>query len=151
MKKLLLVLGLMLVSLKANAVTPFIETIGGNFSTSASTPSISVVGSSATVGGVICTTGTPANIGAGILNGPMGTGFSRAWVRVGNSNATNSVFLGFNSQVSSDTLNTRLGEELTPKGSATYSMGIAVSLFCLAADAAGANGIRVSFAQFGYR
>ena len=141
MKKFLFVLAMFsAVQAKAAGIIDVIETIQG---------------SSATVSGVICTSGTAVQLDVQILANQL-LGYDRAWVRLQNQDASNDAFIGFDSAVSTHTgtaaARTRLGERLySAGGSATYNVGRLTKIWCRAADAAGASGLALSIAQFGYK
>lgn len=139
-----ILLGLAFYASKAIAYEQVIETIQGTNS------------STGTVHGVICTSGTARQIDA-IFNN-LGTGFTRAWVRIGNTDSADSAFIGFDISVSTSANTSvgsaeyaNLGEEVPAKASAPYSIGRAVKIYCKAADSAGASGVVLSLLEIGYK
>ncbi len=139
MKKFLLVVGLLMLGSKAHAYQEVVE----------------VYRSSATVGGVACSTGTPtARFGScGLAYEEMGSGENRAAIRSQNHDASNDVYIGFSTQMSTDTNNpAHLGEVLQEGGgNAVYQVGKSVEIYCQAADAAGAAGVVITGSQYGYK
>lgn len=107
--------------------------------------------STATVAGVTCSTGTSIEITATL------SGFNLGAYRLINQDSADEVYIGFNTNVSSDTASNLLGEKLAAGASGVWELGwnpdsvAVVKLWCKAADAAGAAGARISRAVFGYR
>lgn len=108
--------------------------------------------SSWTVAGVTCATSVASEITASI------DGFNLSAYRLTNQDASNPVWIGYTSAVSSDTTKAQLGEKLSPGSNGVWEIGknpdlaqAAVKIFCKAADAAGSAGVRLSMAIFGYK
>ena len=115
---------------------------------------IEVVRGSATVQGIICSTGTASRLDTKGSQGLMGSGFNRAWARVQDQDPTYSVWVGFDADVSTDVTHPKLGEQVAgglPGSNATYNVSRDIQIWCKAADGAGAAGARVSFAQWGFK
>ena len=105
-----------------------------------------------TVEGVTCTTGTAVEITKEL------TGFNISGYRLINQDSADSIWLGPDSSVSTDTTKAQLGEVLAAGASGVWELGrnpdraqLAVKLWCKAADAAGASAVRLSRAVFGYK
>ena len=103
-----------------------------------------------TVTGVTCSTGTAIEITQSI------SGYNLLNHRVQNQDSADAVWIGYNSSVSTSAAS-GLGERLDAGASGTWSAGYelnakrAVQIYCKAADAAGAAGVLLSVAAFGYR
>ena len=111
-----------------------------------------------TVAGVYCTSGTAAEISGSI------DGFNIAAYRLINQDTTAAVWLGYSSSVSTGTalvatgVDSNLGEKLAAGESGVWNVGknpdiglALLKLYCKAADAAGATGVRLSRALFGWK
>ena len=118
---------------------------------------VEVVRSSATVGGVKCSSGTAVKLDTSVIFGVLGTGINRAWVRVQNQDSADAVWLGFDNKVSTATPNSTtaiikfLGEKLAAGANAPYSIGNGIPIWCKASDDAGDGGVILSFAQWGFK
>ena len=104
-----------------------------------------------TVTGVNCSTGTSVQISAAL------SGFQISAYRIQNQDSADAVWIGHNTNVSTQALS-GLGEKITAGSNAVWELGrnpdIAlpiVGLWCRAADAAGATGVTLSRATFGYK
>ena len=106
--------------------------------------------SSWTVTGIVCTTGTAVELSAGM------SGIILSAYRIQNQDSADAVWLGHTTLVSSSALS-NLGEKLTAGSNGVWELGYEsvalrlVTVWCLAADAAGAAGVTLSRARFGYR
>ena len=125
---------------------------------------IEVNRSTATVGGVVCTTGTAirVDLSPNLAYGLMGSGFNRSGIRIQNQDSADSVWIGFSAQVSTLPAAANitpghiahLGEQLaggSPGQSAPFAFGRDIQIWCRAADAAGAAGAAISVMQQGYK
>ena len=125
---------------------------------------IEVNRSTATVGGVVCTTGTAirVDVAPNLAYGLMGSGENRSGIRIQNQDSADSVFIGFSAQVSTlpaaanitPAHIAHLGEQLaggSPGQSAPFAFGKGIQVWCRAADAAGVAGAAISVMQQGYK
>ena len=124
--------------------------VGFAMRANAYTEVVEVVRSSATVGGVVCSSGTASRIDNAGRNGLMGGGLNRAWVRIENQDSADAVWLGFDASVSTFSV-ASIGEKLAAGSNAPYSIGRDIQIWCKADDSAGAAGVLLSNAQFGFK
>lgn len=134
MTKALFVFAFILIPFKAHAYEEVLE----------------VARSSATVGRVNCSSGTATRIDSQVVYGVMGNGLNRHGVRVVNQDSSNAVYLGFDSQVSTDTASAYLGEKISAGANAPYPIGNGIALWCKAPDAA-TTGVILSVMQTGFK
>ena len=128
MKKLILavlaIAGIAIIATTPKAVSAYTETAY-------------IVRDSATVIGVQCSTSTPTLITSILGN--------RSGLRVENQDATNPVFMGFNTSVSIST-GALLGEKITAGSNVTYPIDSNINLYCIASG----SPVWISVVQFGY-
>jgi len=103
-----------------------------------------------TVAGVTCSSGTATDITGSLV------GFDINAYRLQNQDSSDAVWIGYSSAVSTDTASAYLGEKLNAGDNGVWELGknpdlaqAVVKIFCKAADAAGAAGVRLSRAIFG--
>lgn len=104
--------------------------------------------------GVNCTTGTAVEI---VVSSPP---YNTSGVRLQNQDSTYSIWVGYDSNVSTKTLNgdsrVKRGEKLVPGASGVWEVGwnyvtnARVKIFCIAADGAGTNTVPISVGTFAY-
>lgn len=106
--------------------------------------------STATVVGVKCSTGTAEQLDIKASPDRLDS-YQRSTIRVMNHDAADAIYLGYSASVSSDTASDFLGVRISADGgNAVFQLSRHIPLYCIAADAAGAAGVRVSLEEFGY-
>lgn len=103
-----------------------------------------------TVSGVTCATSVATDITGSI------SGFDINAYRLQNQDTAIAVWIGSNANLSTDTTKSNLGEKLTSGSNGVWEVGknpdlaqSLVKIYCMAADAAGSAGVRLSRAIFG--
>ena len=109
--------------------------------------------------GIYCTTGTSVQVNAT----RQIIGFNIGGYRINNLDSADSVYIGSDISVSTDTSSAvklaRLGERVSSGGSVSYELGMNaelanqpdVELWCLAVDAAGTASALVNLITFGFK
>jgi hypothetical protein len=127
MKNILFAVGLIFAfKFEAMAVMPVAETVE----------------TTATVKAVSCSTSTATRMDLVFVSGK-----NRAWARIQNQDTSANIYIGFDTDVSTNTASGNLGEKIEAGGNAPYNIGKSIKIYC---KSDGSSAATASISQFGY-